>query len=73
VQEKVKKVSEMNLDRSTAPANGSPGGVGSLSAAVSNGGSGGLPLLSLPVVVVSDSVSFAHVAKKHPLMKILFF
>jgi serine/threonine-protein phosphatase 2A regulatory subunit B len=66
VQEKVKKVSEMNLDRSTAPANGSPGGVGSLSAAVSNGGSGGLPLLSLPVVVVSDSVSFAHVAKKTP-------
>jgi serine/threonine-protein phosphatase 2A regulatory subunit B len=52
-EKKVKKVSEMNLDRSTAPANGSPGGVGSLSAAISNGGSGGL---RLPVVVVSDSV-----------------
>jgi serine/threonine-protein phosphatase 2A regulatory subunit B len=62
-EKKVKKVSEMNLDRSTAPANGSPGGVGGLSAAISNSGPGGLPLLRLPVVVVSNPVSFIHLAK----------
>jgi len=53
----------MNLDRSAAPANGSPGGVGYLSPSLSNGNAlkpGGFPLLRLPVVVVLNSVSFMH-------------
>ncbi|KAL5665623.1 hypothetical protein ACJX0J_025731, partial [Zea mays] len=51
-EKKVKKLSEMNLDRSAAPANGSPGGVGYLSPSLSNGNAlkpGRLPLLRLPV------------------------
>ncbi|CAD6231038.1 unnamed protein product [Miscanthus lutarioriparius] len=61
-EKKVKKVSEMNLDRSTAPANGSPGGVGYLSPSLSNGNAlkpGGLPLLRLPVVVTNQETSLA--------------
>ncbi|XP_062204203.1 serine/threonine protein phosphatase 2A 55 kDa regulatory subunit B beta isoform-like isoform X2 [Phragmites australis] len=61
-EKKVKKVSEMNLDHSTAPANGSPGGAGCPSASLSNGGvlkPGGLPLLRLPVVVTSQETSLA--------------
>lgn len=49
----------MNLDRSTASANGSPGGVGYLSPSLSNGKSlkpGGIVSLRLPVVVVPNSV-----------------
>ncbi|EES01019.1 serine/threonine protein phosphatase 2A 55 kDa regulatory subunit B beta isoform isoform X1 [Sorghum bicolor] len=61
-EKKVKKVSEMNLDRSAAPANGSPGGVGYLSPSLSNGNAlkpGGFPLLRLPVVVTSQETSLA--------------
>jgi serine/threonine-protein phosphatase 2A regulatory subunit B len=61
-EKKVKKVSEMNLDRSTA-ANGSPGGVGYLSPSLSNGNAlkpVGFDLLRMPVVVVPNSVSFVH-------------
>ncbi|XP_066306536.1 serine/threonine protein phosphatase 2A 55 kDa regulatory subunit B beta isoform-like isoform X1 [Miscanthus floridulus] len=61
-EKKVKKVSEMNLDHSTTPANGSPGGVGYLSPSLSNGNAlkpGGLPLLRLPVVVTSQETSLA--------------
>ena len=56
----------MNLDRSTAPTNGSPGGMGYLRPYLSNGNvlkPGGLPLLRLPVVAVLNSVSFIHLAK----------
>jgi serine/threonine-protein phosphatase 2A regulatory subunit B len=58
----------MNLDRSTTPANGSPGGMGYLSPSLSNGNAlkpGGLPLLRLPVVVVLNSVSFMHLVKTY--------
>uniref|UniRef100_A0A804QSI0 Serine/threonine-protein phosphatase 2A 55 kDa regulatory subunit B n=1 Tax=Zea mays TaxID=4577 RepID=A0A804QSI0_MAIZE len=61
-EKKVKKLSEMNLDRSAAPANGSPGGVGYLSPSLSNGNAlkpGRLPLLRLPVVVTSQETSLA--------------
>ncbi|WVZ69833.1 hypothetical protein U9M48_018559 [Paspalum notatum var. saurae] len=61
-EKKVKKVSEMNLDRSTAPANGSPGAMGYLSPSVSNGSylkPGELPFLRLPVVVTSQETSLA--------------
>ncbi|KAG0538339.1 hypothetical protein BDA96_03G227300 [Sorghum bicolor] len=61
-EKKVKKVSEMNLDRSAAPANGSPGGVGYLSPSLSNGNAlkpGGFPLLRLPVVITSQETSLA--------------
>ncbi|XP_062214339.1 serine/threonine protein phosphatase 2A 55 kDa regulatory subunit B beta isoform-like isoform X2 [Phragmites australis] len=57
-EKKVKKVSEMNLDRSTAPANGNPCGVGCPSASLSNGNvskSGGLTLLRLPVVTSQET------------------
>ncbi|KAK3161212.1 hypothetical protein QOZ80_1BG0073940 [Eleusine coracana subsp. coracana] len=54
-EKKVKKVSQMNLDRSTAPANGGPGGVRSPSATVCNGGPDGLPLLRLPVVTCQET------------------
>ena len=53
----------MNLDRTTAPANGSPSGVGYLSPSLVNGNAlkpGGFPLLRMPVVVVPNSVSFVH-------------
>ena len=56
----------MNLDRSTAPTNGSPGGTGYPRPSLSNGNvlkPGGLPLLRLPVVAVLNSVSFIHLAK----------
>jgi serine/threonine-protein phosphatase 2A regulatory subunit B len=58
----------MNLDRSTTPANGSPGGMGYLSPSLSNGNAlkpGGLPLLRLPVVIVLNSVSFMHLVKTY--------
>ncbi|XP_020398497.1 serine/threonine protein phosphatase 2A 55 kDa regulatory subunit B beta isoform [Zea mays] len=57
-EKKVKKLSEMNLDRSAAPANGSPGGVGYLSPSLSNGNAlkpGRLPLLRLPVVTSQET------------------
>jgi len=57
-EKKVKKVSEMNLDRSTAPTNGSPGGTGYLRPSLSNGNvlkPGGLPLLRLPVVTTQET------------------
>ncbi|KAL6882039.1 hypothetical protein ACP4OV_011511 [Aristida adscensionis] len=57
-EKKVKKVSEMNLDHSSAPANGSPGGVGGLSASLSNGSiskAEGLPLLRMPVVTSQET------------------
>ncbi|KAG0538340.1 hypothetical protein BDA96_03G227300 [Sorghum bicolor] len=57
-EKKVKKVSEMNLDRSAAPANGSPGGVGYLSPSLSNGNAlkpGGFPLLRLPVITSQET------------------
>nr|CAB3477526.1 unnamed protein product [Digitaria exilis] len=60
-EKKVKKVSEMNLDRSTASANVSPGGVG-LSPSLSNGNSlrpGGIVSLRLPVVVTTQETSLA--------------
>jgi serine/threonine-protein phosphatase 2A regulatory subunit B len=60
-EKKVKKVSEMNLDRSTA-ANGSPGGVGYLSPSLSNGNAlkpVGFDLLRMPVVVTSQETSLA--------------
>ncbi|RCV26048.1 hypothetical protein SEVIR_5G220900v4 [Setaria viridis] len=61
-EKKIKKVSEMNLDRSTAPSNGSPGGVGSLSPSLSNGNAlkpGPFALLRMPVVVTSQETSLA--------------
>lgn len=59
-EKKVKKVSEMNLGPSNAPANGSPAGssVCGSNSFIPNGGilkPGGLPLLRLPVVVVINS------------------
>ncbi|OEL21337.1 Serine/threonine protein phosphatase 2A 55 kDa regulatory subunit B beta isoform [Dichanthelium oligosanthes] len=57
-EKKVKKVSEMNLDRSTAPANGSPGGVGYLSPSLSNGNAlklDGISCLRLPVVTSQET------------------
>ena len=53
----------MNLDRTTAPANGSPSGVGYLSPSLVNGNAlkpGGYALLRMPVVVVPNSVSSMH-------------
>ncbi|CAO2208594.1 unnamed protein product [Urochloa humidicola] len=61
-EKKIKKVSEMNLDRSTAHANGSPGGVGHLSPSLSNGNAlnpGVFASLRMPVVVTSQETSLA--------------
>ncbi|TVU34438.1 hypothetical protein EJB05_16270 [Eragrostis curvula] len=54
-EKKVKKVSQMNLDRSTAPINGRPGGVGSPNGTISNGGVGTLASLRLPVVTCQET------------------
>jgi len=53
----------MNLDRTTAAANGSPSGVGYLSPSLANGNAlkpGGYALLRMPVVVVPNPVSSMH-------------
>jgi len=52
----------MNLDRTTAAANGSPSGVGYLSPSLANGNAlkpGGYALLRMPVVVTSQETSLA--------------